>query len=517
MSLIKIIFTVFVICAFLPSTGHPKTNAPSEQNLVSIPVEEVMDKIRGGLLGQILGNLNGIPHENKYHDEPGQVNNYTPWLPDGARTDDDTDFEWVYIYEIQKNRNALLSPEFITNFWKERINAKIWCSNRFVRHLMDIGMQPPQTGYTVFNPWAEFNISGQFLCETFGLLAPGMPRTAANIGLNYTSVAINNEPAQTTQLFTTMIATAFLEKDVYKILDAGSAALDKNSTILTIIEDIRKWHQQYPDDWEMTRRLLRDKYTQEGGSMRDWNGYELNTGAIIASLLYGKGDFAETLKLAFNYGWDADCNAATVGTIVGTIYGYKKMMNHNNPLNPEWQIVDRYKNTTRENMPEDETITSFADRLIEIFEMVNEQNGGEKTLENNKMVYRIPVEQPVPVLKLLSDEEQKNTLIKEYQQDIRNNLSSKIREERAKAAYMAVCLGLDENLAKSNPKGWKAACYDLSGYWKIMNNVYFGDFKGLHELRRKFESAGFKTPQQRYSDEMLYNDFEVWKDPESLY
>jgi hypothetical protein len=30
--------------------------------------------------------------------------------------------------------------------------------------------------------------------------------------------------------------------------------------------------------------------------------------------------------------------------------------------------IDRYKNTTRENMPTDETITSFADRLIDLAE-----------------------------------------------------------------------------------------------------------------------------------------------------
>ncbi|WP_298717386.1 hypothetical protein [Chitinophaga sp.] len=35
------------------------------QQTIRIPVAEVMDKIRGGLLGQMLGNLNGIPHEFK--------------------------------------------------------------------------------------------------------------------------------------------------------------------------------------------------------------------------------------------------------------------------------------------------------------------------------------------------------------------------------------------------------------------------------------------------------------------
>jgi hypothetical protein len=311
------IFSFLVFCLSLISTNALKADIKDERPNLTMPAETLVDKIRGGLLGQILGNLNGLKHEMRYIDEPGSVKNYTPWLPDGAWTDDDTDFEWVYIVEMQKNRNAFLSNDQITQLWQERINERIWCSNRFARYLMDIGIKPPYTGYSVFNPWAEFNISGQFLSETFGLIAPGMPQTASKIGLNYTLVAINNEPAQTTQLFTTMIATAFLENDINKILDAGIQSLDKTSIIPQIIDDIRMWHDKYPENWKETRNRLRDKYTQEGGNIRDINGFELNTGAIIASLLYGERDFAESLKYAFNFGWDADCNAATVGTIKG--------------------------------------------------------------------------------------------------------------------------------------------------------------------------------------------------------
>lgn len=45
--------------------------------------------IQGGVLGQMLGNLNGLSHEFKYIDEPGDVRDYTPSLPRGAHTDDD--------------------------------------------------------------------------------------------------------------------------------------------------------------------------------------------------------------------------------------------------------------------------------------------------------------------------------------------------------------------------------------------------------------------------------------------
>ncbi len=510
---------IWIASLMLFSFFHLQTKiyAQGDQALKEVPVEIIVDKIRGGLLGQILGNLNGLPHEMRHIENPYQVKNYVPSLPQGAWSDDDTDFEWVYVLEMQKRREVFLSNDIIYDLWKERINQRIWSSNRFARHLMDLGIKPPYTGYTTINPWAEFNVSGQFLCETFGLIAPGMPQFAAKIGLNYTSVTINNEPAQTTQLFTGMIATAFVEDDIDKILNAGIAQLDKSSEVFEIVEDARNWHHQYPEDWLKARQLLRDKYTQEEGRTRDANGFELNTGAIILSFLYGNGDFAETLKLAFGMGWDADCNAATVGTIVGVTNGYRKMLSDNDRFSQPWQIVDRYKNVTRENMPEDETITSFADRIIELFEMVNEEKGGSKELKNNVMVYLIPTEQPAPVLPIYSIEEQKESLQKEFEQQIEDDLTDGGREERARAVYLAVCLDMDERLSKSYKKEWKMACYDLSGYWKIMNNIFFGDFESLIQFRRKFESAGFVPLPDRFKDDQIYNDKTVWKDPEELY
>ncbi len=109
----------------------------SQGQMIEMSAEELRDKIRGGLLGQMLGNLNGIPHEMAYIDEPGAVSDYTPSLPKGARTDDDTDLEWVYITEMQARDKLFLSSEEIAQLWRERINRRIWCSNAYARQLMD--------------------------------------------------------------------------------------------------------------------------------------------------------------------------------------------------------------------------------------------------------------------------------------------------------------------------------------------------------------------------------------------
>ena len=494
----------FVLITSLTAWGQ-------ERKPIQVPVETIQDKIRGGLLGQILGNLNGLPYEFKYIQEAGNLKNYVPSLPDGAFTDDDTDFEWVYVYTMQKKRTVMLPYADVHALWKERINRNIWSSNRYARHLMDIDMKPPMTGLMSLNPWADFNVSGQFLCETFGLLAPAMPQTAAKIGLHYTKVAIDHEPAQTTQLFTSMIATAFVETDINKILDAGVASIDPKSNTLKIVNDVKGWHHQNPTNWQETRRLLKAKYTQENSGRRDQNGTELNTGAILIALLYGEGDFSETLKLSFNLGWDADCNAATLGTILGAKMGYRKMMSEG------WMIVDRYKNTSRDNMPMDETITSFADRLVDLFEIVNESNGGKKTVVNQTLMYEIPAENPAPVDQLLTHESQKLALQKEYEKEITDHILTGDKEQKARAAYMAVCLDLDKKISQKYPKEWQEARYDLSGYWRVMNNIFFGNFISLGKLKDKFISAGFKTPSRQYGDADIYGNVAVWKDPKGLY
>lgn len=460
---------------------------------VRISGEVLRDKIRGGLLGQILGNLNGLPHENKYIAEPGQVQTYVPALPQGAWTDDDTDFEWVYVLEMQRRNTPFLSAAAIADLWRERINRRIWCSNQFARQLMDLGMEPPHTGRFAFNPWADFNISGQFICETFGLMAPAMPETAARLGLNYTTVTIDFEPAQTTQMFTAMIATAFTTDDIDAIYDAGMRAVDPRSEILQIAKDVRRWHEQYPNDWRSARAQMKDKYTQDGGSVRDYNGYELNTAVTLAALLYGDGDFPKTLRLAFSMGWDCDNSAATAGTIVGVVKGYRWM------LAQGWTIVDRYKNVTRQNMPTDETITSFADRIIDLSERLIVEKGGSRRYENGGAVYEIKSQSPACVYPLPELKGQISDLQKELGPHIEQTIAeSADTAARALAAYQAICLDLADPLKGKYPDRWKRALDALQQRANVVQAIYYYcDFEAGDRLRAKADAAGLKKPAKR--------------------
>ncbi len=474
---LPLVFIVALVIA-LAATGR----AVAQSNYIEIPEDVLADKIQGGLLGQILGNLNGLPHEGKYVETPGNVESYTPALPEGARTDDDTDIEWLYIIEMQKSGEALLPYQRIAELWSKHVNTHIWCANEYARALMDLGIEPPLTGRIALNPWSSFNISGQFVSEAFGLIAPAMPQTASRIGLHYTHVAIDGEPAQSTQLFDTMIATAFVETDEEKIIAAGEAALDRKSVLPAVVADVRQWFKENPTDWRKTRQAIRDKYARDGGILA-FNGSESNTAAIIASLLYGRGDFVETVRLAFNFGWDADCNAATAGTIVGVIKGRRWMDGQG------WTIRDIYRNVTRPGMPEDETITGYGRRLVEVAQKVILTHGGEKKTVDGRTVWRIAVEKPANIEPLPQPMVRMGQLRDELLARIRQDLAG-TAQARARAAYLAIALSEAELLAKDRTDDWQQAIAALKDQTKFVKTLFKAPPETAKPLQDRARAAG---------------------------
>ena len=114
-----------VTAAILVVLALSAAPANAQPPLREIPADVLEDKVRGGLLGQLLGNLNGLPHEFKYIDEPGKVETYVPGLPEGARTDDDTDIEWVYVTYMHRRNELLLPNGEIADVWRRHINRSI--------------------------------------------------------------------------------------------------------------------------------------------------------------------------------------------------------------------------------------------------------------------------------------------------------------------------------------------------------------------------------------------------------
>jgi hypothetical protein len=276
----------------------------------------------------------------------------------------------------------------IVEIWKANMNSGIWVANKKARELMDQGVVPPETGTVAHNPHASYNLSGQFCVESYGLIAPGMPQAAADIGLYYARIAVSEEPLQAAQYWTSLISLrAFHEGPLEDAMRIALASVDPKSCMAEVVADTCKAFHAHPEDWKAARQEIHAKWRTQ----RRWNDNStpVNGAAVCLALLYGKDDFYRTLQYSMALGYDADCNAATAGVVVGVRTGFKRIA-----ALPQFQMPDHYVNKTRPQLPAECKVSDQAETLLRVAERVILAHGGEKITVRGQPGYRVKLQTP---------------------------------------------------------------------------------------------------------------------------
>jgi hypothetical protein len=369
-------------------SAAPPASADDAPATAEVSRAELLDRIHGGWVGMLIGGLEGLPHEFKYKEKPRDSLPDFMFLEKGARSDDDNDFEWPHLFFMDKEGTLKLPYPRIVEIWKANMNAGIWVANKMARELMDQGVVPPETGTVARNPHAWYNLSGQFCVEAYGLIAPGMPQAAADIGLHYARIAVSEEPLQATQFWTSLVSLCALHPgSIENAMQLAMAAVDPRSAMAEVVADSRRAFDAHPDDWKAARQELHLKWRLE----RKWNDNStpVNGAAVCLALLYGRDDFYRTLQYAMALGYDADCNAATAGTVVGVRLGFKRIA-----ALPQFKMHDQYVNKTRPQLPAECKVSEQAETLLRVAERVIVANGGEKIIIASQPGYRVKFQQP---------------------------------------------------------------------------------------------------------------------------
>lgn len=233
-----------------------------------------------------------------------------------APADDDTNYTVLSQMLIEKY-GLNFEPSNVAEMWISSQPKDAYCTAERVtyRNLVN-GFCSPQTALYK-NPYREW-IGAQIRTDYYGYINPGDPEKAAEMAWRDASISHVKNGIYGAMFVSAMIACAATTKDIKEIVLGGLSQIPQKSRLTKGVLIIVEMFESGKSDKECFDFIHN---TFDEHDSHDWCHTISNAMIVVASLLYGKGDFGKSICLAVQTGFDTDCNGATVGSIVGLVNG----------------------------------------------------------------------------------------------------------------------------------------------------------------------------------------------------
>ncbi len=312
--------------------------------------QKYLEQVYTGLLGMCAGIRLGAPVEptiwtyerikETYGDIKGYVKNYRNFA-----ADDDVNGPVFFIRSLM-DFEAPLTAEKVGKTWlnytREGIGFYWWGGyGRSTEHTAYLnlknGISAPDSGSIKVNGAAiAEQIGGQIFIDTWGLVFPDNYKKAAEYARMAASVGHDGNGIYGAVFVAALISLSFSSTDIPLMIDKALELIPEDSEYNRVVKSVRDFYlansNNDTDDWRACRDFLETDF-----------GYDKypgvchiipNSGVIALALYYGKGDFSRTIEIATMSGWDTDCNAGNVGTILGVMAGPEGIPdNYSEPIN----------------------------------------------------------------------------------------------------------------------------------------------------------------------------------------
>lgn len=296
----------------------------------TLTTAELMDKIRGGWTGKSYGCMMGEPMEFEAQGEiyegslEIQPEAPTKWL----HNEDDLYVNMAFL-EVMRDKGM---DATIDDFAKVFRDSKfmLWHANGQARQNIREGIAPGLSGHPYYNPHAD-DIDFQIECDFIGLICPGLPQAAQDISDRVGHLMNYGEGYYAGVFLAALYSAAFIETDLIKMIRMAQKTIPADSDYSAMLNDLLKWYEAYPDDWRTTWRKLEEKWNHD---LCPWARTEagrfniqghFNGAYIVMGLLYGQGDYLESISICTRCGQDTDSNVGNCGGIMGALIGYESL------------------------------------------------------------------------------------------------------------------------------------------------------------------------------------------------
>ncbi len=281
--------------------------------------EDCLRRTHLGWQGQIVAGAIGTAIEGYTTDNIrkvfGEIYDY-PRTPNTFN--DDITYELALLKAVEKCGKAVTSAD-IAEQWVALVPMG-WSAEEVALANLKLGVFPPMSGY-LNNPYREW-IGAQMRGVICGQLHPGKPREAARLAWMDGQVSHHNNGILGEVFNAVMASLAYVETDMRRIVELGISMIPADSEYRTVVAFALEQCKKH-GDWESAWKVCEKKYERY-----NWIHAYPNAAAEVVALWFGNGDFDETMHIIAMCGWDVDCNAAQIATIVAIAV--------NAPLNEKW-------------------------------------------------------------------------------------------------------------------------------------------------------------------------------------
>jgi hypothetical protein len=310
------------------------SNLGLAQQYRQLPRSVYKDKVAGGWLGQMIGVAWGGPTEFRWRAQvipADQMPDWQPGMINSAYNQDDLYVEMTFLRSLEVHGWDVSVRQAGIDFANSEY--RLWHANRAGRDNLRSGIAPPDSGHPQFNKHAD-DIDYQIEADFSGLIAPGLPQLVIELGEKFGRLMNYGDGVYGGQLVGGMYAAAFFEEDPVRIVEAGLACIPEGSQYAECIRDVLRWYKENPENWELTWQKIEEKYNKNpqyrkfscSGPQSDFNiDAKINGAYIVMGLLYGKGDFEQTIIISTRCGQDSDCNPSNAAGILGTVLGRSRL------------------------------------------------------------------------------------------------------------------------------------------------------------------------------------------------
>ena len=234
-----------------------------------------------------------------------------------APADDDTNYT-VLASELIEKYGRDFTPENVAKLWLDSQPKASYCTaeRAAFRNFVN-GFEPPVSA-VYKNPYREW-IGAQIRGDYFGYINPGNPREAAKMAFKDASISHIKNGIYGEMFVAAALAWASVCDDVTEVIRAGLSEIPSTSRLYCSITEVLEWKTK-GDSFEQVIARIYDRYDET--DMHHWCHTISNAMIVTACLLYGNGNYGDSICKAVQTGFDTDCNGATVGSVTGMMKGY---------------------------------------------------------------------------------------------------------------------------------------------------------------------------------------------------